>query len=382
LSDQIRWHAAPEEVALDRAELEEGQEALRRGMAEGRHAGAQLYVSRFGRPVLEFACGEAAPGRPMTPDTIAPWFSACKPLTAMAIALLVDRGRLDLDDPVKRYLPEFAAGKEACTLRHVLTHQGGFPGAVSHADQRGWDDTLAAICAYPAEYPPGTRAGYHPTAGWYVLAEVLRQLDGRFIDRFLAEEFFAPLEMRDSHLGIPPERQDALAPRLARVHLGRTEREHFAGPAFVEQFNGSGELARINPSGGGRGPARDLGRFYELLLAKGRWGERQLLDPRTVQLFTACHRWDLPDKTLAGAPLPWGLGFCLYGNADVHPGVSRRVFGHSGMVSTIAFADPESGLACVVLTTGLLDPLTNARRLREANGPIVKACRPVLRPPS
>ena len=379
MSDPIRLHTPPDQVGMDPAGLLEAQNSLRRGVEDGRHAGAQLYVSRLGRPVLEFACGEAAPGLPMTPDTLTAWFSASKPLTAMAIALLVDRGQVDLDGRVRTYLPEFGAGKEACTLRHVLTHQGGFTGSISHSDLRGWDEILAAVCAYPAEYAPGTRAGYHSTSGWYVLGEVLRRVDGRPIDRFLAEEFFGPLGMADSHLGIAPELQRDLAPRLARVHLGRTGREHFASPAFIDQFNSPAEIARVNPSGGGRGPARDLGRFYELLLAKGRWQGRPLIDARTVQLFTACHRWDLPDKTLAGAPLPWGLGFCLYGNADVHPAVSRRVFGHSGMVSTVAFADPDSGLVCVAITTGLLDPQTNARRLREANGPLVKACRPVTR---
>jgi CubicO group peptidase (beta-lactamase class C family) len=367
----------PEAAGMSAAEIRESLEQLQRGVADGRHAGAQLYASRFGKPVVDFACGEAAPGRPMTPDTLTAWFSASKPLTAMAIALLVDRGQVDLDDPVRRYLPAFGAGKEACTLRHVLTHQGGFTGAVGHANVLNWEEIIAAICTYPAEYAPGSRAGYHSTSGWYVLAEVLRRVDGRGIDRFLADEFFGPLGMRDSHLGIPEARQAELGARLALVQLGRTAREHFASAEFVAQFNGPAEIARVNPSGGGRGPARDLGRFYEVLLAQGRWEDRQILDPRTVQLFTACHRWDLPDKTLAGAPLPWGLGFCLYGNADVHPAVSRRVYGHSGMVSCVAFADPESGLVCVVVTTGLLDAMTNARRLREVNGPLVKACKPV-----
>jgi CubicO group peptidase (beta-lactamase class C family) len=377
VNPSILWHTAPDQVAMDAAILQEGLDSLMRGVAEGRHAGAQLYASRYGRPVVEFACGEAAPGRAMTPDTLTAWFSASKPLTAMGIALAVDRGQLDLDDPVRRYLPEFGAGKEACTIRHVLTHQGGFTNSISHSDTRSWDEIVAAICAYPAEYVPGTRAGYHATSGWYVLAEILRRVDGRRIDRFLREEFFEPLGMRDSFLGIPPARQAELEPRLAKVHLGQTEREHFASPEFISQFNGDAEIARVNPSGGGRGPARDLGRFYELLIAKGRWEERTLIDARTVQLFTACHRWDLPDKTLGGAPLPWGLGFCLYGNADVYTGVSRHVFGHSGMVSGVSFADPDSGLVCVTVTTGLLDPLTNARRLREANGPVVKACRPI-----
>jgi len=376
VADAIRWHTDPEQAGMDPRGVQEGMDRLTEGVAVGRHHGAQMYVSRNGRPIVEFACGEAKPGLPMTPDTLTAWFSSSKPLTAMAIALLVDRGQVRLDDLVHRYLPEFGAGKEACTLRNVLTHQGGFTNAISHADQRSWDETIAEICAYPAEYPPGTRAGYHSTSGWYILAEVLRRVDGRTIDRFLAEEFFDPLGMRDSHLGIPASQQSGIAPRMAQVHLGQTDREHFASQQFIDQFNGTAEIARVNPSGGGRGPARDLGRFYELLLAEGRWEERQLIDPRTVLLFTACHRWDLPDKTLAGAPLPWGLGFCLYGNADVHPSVSRRVFGHSGMVSCVAFADPESGLVCVVITTGLLDPLTNARRLRDANGPVVKACKP------
>ncbi|HUJ73639.1 MAG TPA: serine hydrolase domain-containing protein, partial [bacterium] len=268
-------------------------------------------------------------------------------------------------------------GKEACTVRHVLTHQGGFAGAVTPAHPGPWERIIADICAYPAEYAPGTRAGYHATAGWYVLAEIVRRVDGRSIVPFLQQEWFTPLGMADTHLGIPLERQAALRERLALVTLGRTEREHFASQAFVDQFNGPEEMARVNPSGGMRGPARDLGRFYECLLAKGIAGERRIVDKRTVELFTACHRWGIPDKTLAGAPLPWGLGFVLYGNADVELAVSRRVFGHSGMVSSVAFADPVSGLVCIVITTGLLDPVTNAQRLRAINGPIVKACRPV-----
>jgi CubicO group peptidase (beta-lactamase class C family) len=93
-----------------------------------------------------------------------------------------------------------------------------------------------------------------------------------------------------------------------------------------------------------------------------------------VELFTACHRWDMPDATLMGANLAWGLGFGLHGNADIHRGASRRVFGHSGMVSSVGLGDPVWGLSCVVITTGLLDPMTNARRLRDATGGAFEAC--------
>jgi CubicO group peptidase (beta-lactamase class C family) len=369
----VRWHTDPAEVGLARPVLEEGLELLARGVADGRHAGAQVAVSRHGRLVVEYALGEAAPGRPLTMEHLTAWFSASKPATALAIARLYDRGALALDDPVRRYLPAFGAGKERCTIRHVLTHTGGFAGALDARAQLSWGETLERICAHPAEYAPGTRAGYHSTTGWYVLGEIVHRIDGRPIDRFVAEELFAPLGMEASRMGIPEAQQRILEHRLARVQRGRTEREPFVSQDFVEQFNGAREIARVNPSGGIRGPARELARLYECLLAGGRWQEQELLDRRTVELFTACHRWGLPDATLMGAPLPWGLGFGLHGNADYHRDYSRRVFGHSGMVSTVGLGDPALGLACAVVTTGLLDPLTNARRLREATGTAVRA---------
>ncbi len=371
---ETRWRAEPGTAGMSRDGLERGMAALAAGCLDGRHPGAQAYVSRGGKAVLEFACGEARPGAPLTCDGIMAWFSASKPLTAMAIAILYDRGLLELDDPVRRYIPGFGNGKEACTIHHVLTHQGGFAGAVTEPGNRSAEEIIAEISAHPAEYPPGGKAGYHPTGGWFVLGEIVRVVDGRGIDRFVAEELFAPLGMRDSTMGIPEARQAELDGRMAWVALGKSERKPFASQAMVDAFNDPEEWARVNPSGGIRGPARDLGRFYELLLAGGSWEGRQLIDRRTVALFTACHRWDMPDLTLMQAHLPWGLGFGLYGNADVHRAASRRMFSHSGMVSSVAFADPERGLACVVITTGLLDVMGNARRLREVTGAVLEAC--------
>ncbi len=374
MNEEVRRHLEPGEVEMAAPPLEQAMRGLAQGCAEGKHPGAQLYVSRFGRAVLEYACGEAAPGIPLSCDSLMAWFSASKPVTAMAIALLLDRGLLGLDDPVRRYLPAFANGKERCTIRNVLTHQGGFSQAVPSPAGRTTEEIIAEICVHPAEYPPGSKAGYHPTGGWYVLAEIVRIVDGRPIDRFADEEFFRPLGMESTRMGIPPAQQPELRPRLARVALGKTEREPYATPAMIETFNSAKELERVNPSGGIRGPARELGRLYELLLAGGEWEGRRLLDPRTVALFTACHRWDMPDLTLMQAPLAWGLGFGLYGNADIHRDASRRVFSHSGMVSSIGLGDPGRGLACVVITSGLLDPMGNARRLREATGAVLKAC--------
>lgn len=383
---KIRWHADPAEVGMDRDTLLEGVAAMQVGCAEGRHGGGQGYVGRGGRPVLEYAVGEAAPGVPMTTDSLVCWFSACKPLTAMALALLYERGELDLDDPVQRYLPDFGHGKESCTLRHVLTHQGGFPHAASHADTLEWGAVLEQVCAHPAEFEPGSKAAYHSTSAWFVLGEVIQRVDGRPLERFLTEELLQPLGMEQTRLTVTAEHHGALQGRLAQVHLGQTDRPNYADQAFVDQFNSASQMALLNPSGGFRGPARELGRFYDWLLDAGVCAGRPLLARHTVELFTACHRWGLPDLTLGGAPLAWGLGFSRHGNADIHRDYSRRSYGHSGMVSTVGWADPEEHLSCVVLTTGLLDPMTNARRLREISGAAVRACgqslwrQPELRP--
>ena len=80
-----------------------------------------------------------------------------------------------------------------------------------------------------------------------------------------------------------------------------------------------------------------------------------------------------PDMTLGDAPLAWGLGFSKRGNADVHRAYSRLQFNHSGMVTSIGVADPANGLVCVAITTGLIDPLTNARRLRTLSGAAILA---------
>ena len=370
----VIWHGDPNAADMSRKKLMEGIAALEAGRKSGRHPGAQLYVSRYGRPVLEFACGDTLARGPMRTDSLTSWFSASKPLTAMAIGILIDRDEIRLDDPVCKFLPGFGNGKERCTIRHVLTHQGGFANALPNESDLAWDEIVETICAAAAEYEPGTKAGYHPTTGWYILGELVRVVDGRPIDHFLRAEIFDPLGMAESHMGIGPAEQKSLAGRLARTVNGRSERPAFASEKFVERWNSEQEIARVNPGGGIRGPARDLGRFYEMLLAGGKVGERHIVNRGTVDLFTACHRWGLPDLTLANAVLAWGLGFALHGNADMPLAASRRVFGHPGMVSSIGMADPERRLVCVIITTGFLDPLTNARRLREVAGAVVEAC--------
>jgi CubicO group peptidase (beta-lactamase class C family) len=121
---------------------------LERGIAAGWHIGAQLYASVQGVTVADIAVGEARPGVAMTTQTIVEWASATKPVTCAALALLWECGLLDLDDPVCRHLPEFAAhGKEVVTLRHLLTHTAGLADTVPEFVL--FDEAVAAVCAAP-----------------------------------------------------------------------------------------------------------------------------------------------------------------------------------------------------------------------------------------
>src|SRR5688500_19012468 len=120
----------------DAAALPKTLAALRGGVGRGLHPGAQAYVSKAKKTVGDFAVGAARPGVPMRRDTLVLWMSAGKPAAAVAVAQLWERGRLDLDDPVAKHVPEFGArGKEAITVRHLLTHTGGFRGLLGR-----WED--------------------------------------------------------------------------------------------------------------------------------------------------------------------------------------------------------------------------------------------------
>jgi CubicO group peptidase (beta-lactamase class C family) len=153
--------------------------ALEQGRQAGLHLGAQLYVSVRGEPLAAAAMGEntppPSPNFRLSPEHLMPWLSMGKPVTALAIAQLRDRKLLRLDDPVARHLPEFgAAGKEAITLEHLLTHTGGFRTADHIPDQLGREETLELICQTPLEpgWIPGQKAAYQANkssplgAGW------------------------------------------------------------------------------------------------------------------------------------------------------------------------------------------------------------------------
>ncbi len=310
----------------------------------------------------------------MTSDSVTLWLSSTKPITAVAIAQLWEQARLDLDDPISKHIPEFGVkGKEAITIRHALTHTGGFRRFSASAPSISWEETIARICALEIEsgWKPGKKAGYHLESSWYILAEIVRRLDGRPYPRYAREAMFEPLGMKDSWIGMPPAKHREYSDLIAPMYLVEGERPLLATWTSEEWS------ASCRPGGGGQGPIRELGRFYEMLLGRGQINGRRFLLPQTVEAMTARHRVGMRDQTFAHV-VDWGLGFIINSNiygADTvpygyGPHASPRAFGHSGNQSSTGFADPEHDLVVAWALNGMPGEHRHQQRVRAINAAI------------
>ncbi len=356
-------------------DLSEVVAGLERGREAGWHLGAQLYVSRGGDVLADVAIGDAVPGRPLRVDDVMLWYSSGKPWTTVAVLQLWEQGRLGLDDLVADHLDGWGNGKERATIRHVLTHTGGFPllGDPTYDADVSYAEALAAVVESPAMWEPGTKAGYHAASGWRVLGGIVEQVDGRPIDVYLREEVAKPLGLDDCHLGVPLDVQREYGDRLAPVHwTGHRMPKLVDGalemvPYRVDEIhNEPWHVAKVEPGGGMRGPARQLGRFYEALLGVG--DAPRVLDERTVEVMSAVHRYGVRDVTF-GNKIAWGLGVQVEFSGN--PG--RRAYGHGGMASSRGFADPDLGLVVVVVTNGLAGYFEAEQRLADVTDAVYTA---------
>ncbi len=331
--------------------------AIEKGVEQNLHPGAQLYIWRRGQVLADLGIGDAAPGVAMTADHLLHWMSGTKPVVAAAVMQCIERGLLSLDDPVARHLPEFAShGKDDITLWHLLTHTAGLRRADARADMRNWEQIIATIAAAEPEWPAGQKAGYHIASSWFLLGEIVRRVDGRPIDQYLRESIFAPLGMDDSHLALDAAGIERYGQRLAMTY--RTD-----GHAMTPDPNSiaPAELSIIRPGSSGRGPARELGGFYEMLLGGGVLSGARVLEEASVREMTRRQRIGMLDQTFRQV-MDWGLGLIINSAHQTSlnvlpynfgPGASPDAFGHGGAQSSISFADPARELVVVILFNGM-----------------------------
>ena len=345
------------------------------GIERGLHTGCQVYLSQNGRVLADVAVGESQPGVAMTADTINLWLSAGKPLTAVALLQQWERGELKLDDRVARFIPEFVAGgKGAITLRHLLTHTGGFRNVETGWPEVSWDETIGRICAAPLEenWVIGRSAGYHTSSSWFILGEVLQRISGRAVADLLRDELLRPLGMHDTWAAIPVEQHAAYGDRIGRMFT----REQ--GELRMLDWHEAARCSAASPGSNTRGPIRELGRFYEMLLLRdGESSTGRVLSPQSVAALTARHRVGEFDQTL-GHVIDFGLGVIVdsnrYGLDTVPYGYGRdcspRTFGHGGAQSSQGWCDPEAGLVVAYYFNGRAGEGQHQRRAKAFNDAI------------
>ncbi len=342
---------------------------IKEGMDSGLHRGVQFWLWHHGSVVADMALGDSGPDGAMRTDTLMPWRSCTKPITAVALAQIWEQGKLNLDDPVAKFIPAFGVGgKDAITIRHLLTHTGGIRRVVFDPKVDSWSEIISSICAVPLEpgWTPGRRAAYHVRSSWYLLGEIVRVVDGRPFDQYVRESVFLPLGMKDSWIGVPEPEAARYGTRLGV--LWDTVRR----PAIPDPDGAPRGAIMCSPGASGHGPMRELGRFYLCLLHGGTLDGVRILGTPTVEALVARHRVGLHDETFMHR-MDWGLGFILNSNRhgpDTVPygfGLhsSPRAFGHGGAQSSSSFADPEFRIVGAAVFNGTPGDARHNRRIRN-----------------
>jgi CubicO group peptidase (beta-lactamase class C family) len=287
---------------------------------------------------------------PMQTNTICWIASMTKPITATAVMMLQDEGKLSVDDPVVKYLPELgelkaADGKPAqLTLRHLLTHTSGMPEATPAQARtaHSLSDLIPFYAGRPLKFKPGAKWQYCQS-GINSLGRIVEVVSGQSFPAFLQARLFDPLGMRDTTF-YPSAEQFA---RLAQTYR-RTETNLVEDPL---EFNGRSPTDRSRypaPNGGLFSTAPDYAQFCRMILNQGALEGKRYLKPESVKLMTSVQTGDLKTGFTEGNG--WGLGWCIVRQPQgITAMLSPGTFGHGGAFGTQAWIDPVKQVIYVLM---------------------------------
>jgi CubicO group peptidase (beta-lactamase class C family) len=365
--------AAPDPAAV--------REALRPFVDKGVVAGAVAWVETVGHPPARVALGQAdlASGRAQREDDLFWIASMTKPLVGVAIFMLVDEGRLSVDDSLGKHLPEFRhpwvirekrgdqevrVGKAArpITLRDLLTHTSGLQG---EPPALGRPLSLAELSLFYAQQPlasePGEKWAYS-NPGINVLGRVVEVVSGKPFAEFLDERLFRPLGMKDTTFWPDAAQAGRVATSYKIGEGGALE------PTAVFLLRGQDISDRTRtpfPAGGLYSTAPDLARFYRMMLAGGEDEGRLYLRPESHRELTKTQTGELPTGFTPG--MSWGYGFQVVKEPQGVTGMlSAGTYGHGGAYGTQSWADPATRTIYILLIQRAGLPNADGSELRHA----------------
>jgi CubicO group peptidase (beta-lactamase class C family) len=335
-------------------------------------AGAVTLVEDADKILDLSAVGDASIEKhlPMKTDDLFWIASMTKPLTGASILMLQDEGKLKIEDPVSKYIPEFASiktpsGKPAnLTLRHLLTHTSGL--AEATGEQQKSAHTLADLIPHfvdkPTRFEPGTKWAYCQS-GINTLGRIIEITSGQSLPEFFAKRITGPLGMTDTTFYPTAEQQK----RLATTYRKDPKTGKLA-PAVIAYFAGQdlADTHRVPLANGGLfSTAPDYGRFCRMLLNQGTLDGHVYLKPETVKLMSSILSGDVETGFTPGNG--WGAAVCVVRHPQGVTGMlSAGTFGHGGAYGTQAWIDPVKGRAYILMVQRQNFPNSDASDVRKA----------------
>ena len=346
--------------------------SVRRFVDHNEVAGVVTLVVTRDRVLDLQAVGQAdlAKGTPMRADTVFWIASMTKPVTATAVMMLQDEGKLSVEDPVGKYVPELKDlktkdGRAAnLTLRHLLTHTSGLGEASSEQSRKAEKlaDLIPHYAAQPVRFQPGSRWEYSQSS-INTLGRIVEVVSGRPFQDFLQERLFGPLGMKDTTFYLSAEQLSRLATSYERTADGQLKEK----AVFILEGHPPHSRQRYPAANGGLfSTAPDYGRFCQMILNEGQLDGRRYLRPETVKQMCGLQT---PESIKTGFTEGngWGFGWCVVR----HPqGVTEKLspgsFGHGGAYGTQAWIDPVTGVAYILMTQRANFPNSDNSDLRKA----------------
>jgi CubicO group peptidase (beta-lactamase class C family) len=344
------------------------QSILDAAVKDSAFPGAVAVIGTHAGPIVTVTAGHLdwAPSPRVSATTIWDLASLTKVVgMTSAVMQLVERGKIDLDAPVQRYLPEWTgAGKERVTVRQLITHQSGLPPFKTHYKANASpDSTLKLFLATPLDTLPGVKMVYSDINA-ILLGKIVERVSGETLDVYLQRHVFGPLGMHDTRYRPPV----ALRPRIAPTEIDPWRGRHLVGEVHDEN---AFALGGVSGHAGLFSTSRDLDRLARAYLNGGAVDGGRLAREATIRQFTT-----VADSTFSSRALGWDTPS---GNSSAGHFLQRPAFGHTGYTGTSLWIAPQHDLY-VMLLTNRVNPTRNNTKIGPVRVAVADAAMRVLKP--